>query len=141
MIGDIHKIAFNNPLNIRSVQCNRWKGLTGSVSGLCTFQYLECGVRAAGYILMTSFRQKGYVTYEDIIKHWPSPSGGKDDYIVYVCSELNKSFKDIPGTLVDFANLIYVMWQFEQKCLPSYDLYKIIRILQVYNLHIWKLKS
>lgn len=134
-------IALNNPLNIRSVQRNRWKGLNGSISGLCTFQSLECGVRAAGYILMNSFRKKGYVTYEDIIKYWPSPSGSKDQYTVYVCSELNKSFKDIPRTLVDFANLIYVMWFFEQREIPSFDLTKIIRILQVYNLHIWKLKN
>lgn len=134
-------IAFNNPLNIRSVQRNRWKGLSGSVFGLCTFQTLECGVRAAGYILMNSFRKNGYVTYDDIIRHWPSPSGGSEAYVIFVCSELDKSFNDIPRTLVDFADLIFVMWIYEQRETPSFDLNKIIRILQAYNLCVWKLKS
>ena len=88
----------NNPLNIRRVKGQRWKGelpLSDSVASplgevgrgaFCRFESMEYGLRAAFCILRTYRNKYHAVCIEDIIKRWAPPSENDTAaYIRHVC--------------------------------------------------------
>ena len=88
-------IRNNNPLNIRKVPGQRWKGevlpLRGSGEGagdksFVQFESLEWGLRAAFCILETYRRKYKAVCIEDIINRWAPPSENDTrKYVETVC--------------------------------------------------------
>ena len=81
----------NNPLNIRKVPGQRWKGEVlpqrGSGEGaFCRFDSVEYGLRAAFCILETYRRKYKAVCVEDIINRWAPPSENDTrKYVETVC--------------------------------------------------------
>lgn len=126
----------NNPLNIRYFRLNNWKGQSGHKNGFCEFVSLDFGIRAAGYILMRSYRKRGVKTYSEIINAWAPPfENNTDSYLNFVLKEVNKFPWDIPTSLRDFADLIRAMWQFEQgNTINMPNPFYIVGIFKMYNL-------
>ena len=63
-------IRSNNPLNIRYLETNQWRGLVGeSPGGYCIFSQPVYGIRAAA-IVLRSYRKRGVVTLADIVATW-----------------------------------------------------------------------
>ena len=83
----------NNPLNIRKVPGQRWKGeILPSIQGgdgggsFVRFSSMEYGIRAAFCILDTYRRKYQDVCVEDIIARWAPPSeNATSEYIRTVC--------------------------------------------------------
>lgn len=108
-------IGRNNPFNIRYNPKNKWKGQDGDTRGFCNFVSLEFGVRAAAYLLIKSYRQKGLVTYSEIISRFaPSSENETGNYISFVCSKLHVFPFDEVSSLGAYAGLLHYMWIFEQ---------------------------
>ena len=97
-------LTLNNPLNIRRVRGQQWRGeetlsnssLKGENSALpqresgeetfCRFASLEWGIRAAFRILRTYAVVHGAVCIRDIIRRWAPPTENNTDrYIRNVC--------------------------------------------------------
>ena len=86
-------IRNNNPLNIRRVAGQRWKGeILPSIQGgdgggsFVRFSSIEYGIRAAFCILDTYRRKYQDVCVEDIIARWAPPSeNATSEYIRTVC--------------------------------------------------------
>lgn len=77
-------IRNNNPLNLKYVAKNRWKGLAGSDGTFCTFTSAAYGIRAA-YKTMLSYEKvlgKNY-TLSSMIHRW-CPDSTAVIYIAYV---------------------------------------------------------
>lgn len=106
----------NNPLNIRYNSRNKWLGQCGEDNGFCEFSNIKYGIRAAGYLLMYSYRKAGYRTYSELITRFAPASDGNPtlNYIAFVCSSLHVFPFDEPKTLRNFAGLVRYMWMFEQ---------------------------
>ena len=79
----------NNPLNIRRVVGNHWKGeIVSPIEDreFCQFTTLEHGIRAAYCILDTYRRKYAAVCIEDIIRRWaPRTENDTEAYIRAVC--------------------------------------------------------
>ena len=84
----------NNPLNIRRVPGQHWKGqeppsnspLKGEDREFVRFSSMEYGLRAAFCILDTYRRKYKAVCIEDIINRWAPPSeNATSEYIRTVC--------------------------------------------------------
>ena len=82
----------NNPLNIRKVPGQHWRGELPSPEGragdrlFVQFESLEWGIRAAFCILNTYRRKYKAVCIEDIINRWAPPSeNATSEYIRTVC--------------------------------------------------------
>ena len=84
----------NNPLNIRRVPGQHWKGqeppsnspLKGEDREFVRFSSMEYGIRAAFCILDTYRRKYQDVCVEDIIARWAPPSeNATSEYIRTVC--------------------------------------------------------
>ena len=82
----------NNPLNIRKVPGQRWKGEvlpqrgSGEGAAFCKFSSIEYGIRAAFCILDTYRRKYKAVCVEDIITRWAPPSENDTrKYVETVC--------------------------------------------------------
>ena len=79
----------NNPLNIRRVRGQLWKGeealpQKGSGEGaFCKFSSLEWGIRAAFCLLRTYQNKYKAVCIEDIISRWAPPT--ENDTRKYIC--------------------------------------------------------
>ena len=87
-------IRNNNPLNIRRVPGQHWKGqeppsnspLKGEDREFVRFSSMEYGIRAAFCILNTYRRKYKAVCVEDIIARWAPPSeNATSEYIRTVC--------------------------------------------------------
>lgn len=78
-----------NPLNIRYVAANRWKGLhptQPNVKGFCRFVHFDAGYRAAILLMKTYIQKRGCDTVEKIIRRWAPPSENRTElYIAAVC--------------------------------------------------------
>lgn len=79
-------IKRNNPLNLRFVSANHWKGkLNHDGSGFESFSSAEYGYRAAYRCLLT-YKKKGILKVSDVISRWaPSCENNTDWYINFVC--------------------------------------------------------
>lgn len=79
----------NNPLNLRYVNRNRWKGQLSPKNGFCQFSSMAYGIRAALLTLM-SYRLKGFDSVESIIKRFAPDDDGNDTkmYIAFVLTQL-----------------------------------------------------
>ncbi len=81
----------NNPLNIRKVAGQHWRGEAlpqrGSGEGaFCRFESMAYGIRAAFCILRTYRDKYKLVCIEDIITRWAPPSENDTSaYIMNVC--------------------------------------------------------
>jgi hypothetical protein len=76
----------NNWLNIRYVERNRWKGLTGAEKGFCRFDTVEHGLRAA-LVIMQKYISRGVNTVEEIVNVWaPTTENDTANYIRNVCA-------------------------------------------------------
>ena len=83
----------NNPLNIRKVKGQRWRGENealpqrGSGEGaFCRFESMEWGLRAAFCILRTYAVVHGAVCIRHIIRRWAPPTENDTErYIRNVC--------------------------------------------------------
>ena len=78
----------NNPLNIRKVAGQHWRGEAlpqrGSGEGaFCKFESMEWGLRAAFCILRTYRNKYKAVCIEDIITRWAPPT--ENDTRKYIC--------------------------------------------------------
>lgn len=82
-------IKNNNPFNIRYNSLNKWKGLSGSNKGFCTFQSMEYGLRA-GIITLKNYVQKYKLhSVEEIISRYaPCIENPTCNYISYIRSSL-----------------------------------------------------
>lgn len=128
----------NNPLNLCSKSPNKWKGQLGVVDGFCTFETLDYGVRAAAYTLMQTYRRRRICTYGDIIKNFFSyDMYNSKNYDYLICNELNVSVHDVPGTRLDFAKLLFVLWKFVQDDKPIYNSERILNMIVFHGLSIY----
>lgn len=86
-----------NPLNIRYVSTNHWKGLhptQPNVKGFCRFIHFDAGYRAAILLMKTYIRRRGCDTVEKIVRRWAPPTENRTElYIAAVCgrSRLNRT--------------------------------------------------
>ena len=66
-------IGKNNPLNIRYVKRNCWKGLdldNPCRKGFCNFIDVRYSIRACAVLLMQTYRKKGLRTYAELINRF-----------------------------------------------------------------------
>lgn len=76
----------NNPFNIRYTNKSKWLGLTGSKNGFCEFSSIEYGVRCCLYLLLRTYKKRGWLTLRQIIEHFApvSDHNNTDHYIWHV---------------------------------------------------------
>lgn len=75
----------NNPLNIRFVAINHWRGSVGEYAGFVMFSDVYYGLRAA-IVLLNRYIKHGYDTPAKIISRWaPASENNTSNYIKYVC--------------------------------------------------------
>lgn len=105
----------NNPLNIRFVSRNKWRGLTGCDHGFCTFDTLEHGYRAAGILLLRTYRKKDCYTIRSIIKRFaPASENPTEAYISFVCAKTGFSADKVLSSYGHYASVLWAMSAFEQ---------------------------
>lgn len=77
----------NNPLNIRATD-SKWIGAIEPKNGFLQFSTLVAGVRCALYLILRTYKKRGWKTIEEIITHWAPPSDGNQtqSYIDFVCT-------------------------------------------------------
>lgn len=127
-------IGRNNPLNIRYSPLNKWKGQSGYTRGFCNFRSLEFGIRCAAYLLIVSYRSKGFKMYAQLIQRFAPPSENNTvNYVKYVCDKCMVFPFDEPVTIEDFATLIYYMWCFEQGKTPALSIADIEEIIAKFD--------
>lgn len=109
----------NNPLNIRYLSKNNWKGQTGQQSGFCVFDSPENGIRAA-MVNLKSYRKQGVLTIADIISRWAPPSeNNTESYIDFVCNKLGANRTDeVAQNATEFIALLQAMCIMEIGCQP-----------------------
>lgn len=91
----------NNWLNIRYVERNKWKGLTGQEKGFCKFDTVDHGLRAA-FVIMQKYIARGVDTVEEIISVWaPTTENDTAAYVRNVCTWTGMK----PGDHIYTANL------------------------------------
>lgn len=80
------------------------------------FTNVKYGIRAAGYLLMHSYRKADCRTYAQLISRFAplSDNNPTQNYISYVCTQLHVFPFDEPKTLGNFAGMVRYMWKFEQ---------------------------
>lgn len=71
----------NNPLNIRYTSKSKWLGLIGSKNGFCEFSSIEFGIRAGLYLILKTYKNRGWLTIRDIIMHWAPASDGNSPHV------------------------------------------------------------
>lgn len=121
-------IGKNNPLNVRYNPLNKWKGQIGSTKGFCDFESLEFGVRAAAYLILRSYKRKGFKTYAQIIQRFAPPSENKTNlYFNYVCNKCNSMPFDVPSGINEYVDLLYAMSHFEGNPLSWLDIKDVIK--------------
>lgn len=77
-----------NPLNIRYVSANKWRGQIGQCRGFCRFLNEAYGFRAA-HVLLCNYIKAGHNTIEKIINRWAPPTENQTEaYINFVSSEI-----------------------------------------------------
>lgn len=121
-------IGTNNPLNIRYSRVNNWQGQTGRTKGFCNFSDVKYCIRAAFKILM-SYRRRGVKSYREIIYAYAPPSeNNTENYLRFVCQQLDENSFSVPNSLYQFACLIRVMAIFEGNPLnlSSMEVFNII---------------
>lgn len=127
----------NNPFNIRYNAANKWIGLTGNHKGFCEFSDLKYGIRAAAYILMVSYRKRGYVTYKQIVKRFaPSSENDTEAYLKYLCRTLQVQEDDKPHKVYDFARLL-VRIAYYESCFVL-DLKYTIFVINHFNIKAYE---
>ncbi|MHA7109356.1 hypothetical protein ACRTDU_04470 [Sunxiuqinia elliptica] len=73
--GHISAVAVNNPMNIRAVAKNNWKGkITKDGEAFESFDRLVNGVRAGAKLVQNYFKLHGLKTIEKIIYRYAPPS-------------------------------------------------------------------
>lgn len=73
-------IRNNNPLNLKHVPRNKWKGLVGNDGTFCIFSCVHYGFRAA-YKTMLSYRKRDpNIIVERLIRTW-CPDKTADSYV------------------------------------------------------------
>lgn len=85
----------NNPLNIRYVARNRWKGLhpvTPQVAGFCRFTAKVYGYRAGLLLLRRYIERYRLVTPRLILTRWAPPAENDTEiYIACICGRIGMS--------------------------------------------------
>lgn len=77
-----------NPLNIRYVSANKWKGQCGQCQGFARFRNEAYGFRAA-YKLICNYIKAGHDTIEKIVSRWAPPcENNTSAYIAFVEDEI-----------------------------------------------------
>lgn len=77
-----------NPLNIRYVSVNKWKGQCGQCQGFARFRNEAYGFRAA-YKLICNYIKAEYNTIEKIVSRWAPPcENNTSAYIAFVEDEI-----------------------------------------------------
>lgn len=76
-------IRNRNPLNLRYVAANKWKGLDDPPSdgAMCRFKSDQLGIRAAATLLRTYRKKYGLRTIAEITQRWAPPS--ENDSVAY----------------------------------------------------------
>lgn len=93
----------NNPLNIRFVASNNWRGQVGKYKGFAKFSDTYFGLRAA-IILLRRYIKQGYNTPAKIISRWAPPSeNDTKSYIEYVCYFVGVT----PDTVIKYKSDIF----------------------------------
>lgn len=113
-------IGKNNPLNVRFVPLNRWRGQTGATRGFCDFSTEYYGVRAAMYLLFRSYKKSNCVTYAEMIERYaPSFENDTSAYIDFICKKLKVFPFDIPQHLDDWIKLFHYMSIYEGNAISA----------------------
>lgn len=111
----------NNPLNIRNVDGQNWKGQIGKKAGFCEFQTVWWGVRAA-MLILKKYRKRGLVTIEQIISTWaPSSENDTEAYIKFICSKMHCKRTD-EMTPRFWSRLVFWMAKIETRMHLEYSL-------------------
>ena len=99
----------NNPLNIRYVASNDWKGQVGSDGAFCQFNSSTMGYRAA-FKNLQSYIKNGNNTIKKIITRWAPPSDGNNTagYIDNVASRSGID-KDLQIAVTDKDKLFKIV--------------------------------
>lgn len=122
-------IGKNNPLNIRYVKRNNWKGQVGSTRGFCDFVSVEYCVRAFAILVLRSYKKRGIVTISQIISTYAPPSENQTDkYIDYVCEMLGCFPFDVLDNDFQLALLIVTMSRFESSTLLDLNVVHLMLI-------------
>lgn len=105
-IADVCK----NPLNVRYVEANKWKGQSGQYKGFAMFNSVEDGLRAAMKILLVYMGKYRLVTVAQIINRWAPPSeNNTKQYVWNVCKASSLYASDAIATKQEFINLVVSM--------------------------------
>lgn len=110
----------NNPLNIPFVLAHsRWRGLQSHVDGICIFDSLSNGYRAA-WILMRRLRDAGKMSLIDIVISF-APVGMRDsfNYLRFVADKMRLFPWDDLSCDYDYVRLVYYMAWYEQGTLDG----------------------
>lgn len=128
-------IGINNPFNIRFAKANNWRGQTGQTRGFCNFDTLEHGVRAAAYLLCRSYRRKGIVIVNDIIRRFaPESENDVASYLRYVCRETGFSKNHELLYIGEYVAVLRAMAFFESRTdLSSTFVFDIIKNNKLLN--------
>ena len=91
----------NNPLNIRFSERNAWLGILGrdkEDGGMCVFEGMLYGLRAAFYLIGTYQKRYNKRTVRDIITRWapPQDKNHTEAYIKRVCDYMKCEPEFIP---------------------------------------------
>lgn len=101
----------NNPFNIRYTNRSKWRGLTGAKNGFCEFSSMEYGVRCCLYLLLRTYKKRGWLTIRQIIEHFAPASDHNDTnhYIWYVSSRTRLSSDAVYFHMLSKSNQYLVL--------------------------------
>ena len=126
-----------NPLNIRYSVFNHWIGLSGEKNGFCEFESYEYGIRAGLVLLCRTYRHRGYITIEHIIKRFAPPSENNTrKYINFVVSKSGIADKLFLSSIKEYAYIISAMCYFESATIITVE--EILRIAKEFDIHLKK---
>ncbi len=93
IIGSDREFRRSNPLNLRSVKGNNWRGIIADDNGYCVFDNPLNGFRAAGIVLFRYWRDHGLKTIPEIVARFAPGADGNNEgtYVTNLCNWLDST--------------------------------------------------
>ncbi len=138
-------IGKNNPLNVRYVNKNKWRGQIGHTKGFIDFCSKEYCIRTVCYLIMQSYRKAGVYSISGIIHRYaPESENPTDDYVAYVCKFCHFVPSSVPGSRNDVALIVAAMCNFEQGVSDRFkrpsdyvDSFEVLEVIKKFNLKFY----
>lgn len=113
----------NNPLNIRDVPGNNWKGRIGSDGAFVRFDTMENGFRAAVKILVDDVLNDGNETVSEIVNAWAPVGDGNnvDAYLGYISDSVGLAGDVVVDSVSRMSKLLKAMAYVESRVVISQD--------------------